>query len=215
MTAKREPPFRVGDLVTGKNVRRRDPCSRRRDVGDPQVRTEPVLADSRPDDYSPLELRVAKNDTIGRGRRMPLELRGGADREDSSVSSLERNRASTHGSGPSFAQSQANCMRRFFFISLALAIAVLGVHLTALGQFGRGAQAVARAVTGSESERAAARQEANHSFQRGVVFRYAGAGFALASVGFLLALARRQEPAPRPLVCVLLGVYVVLQFVWV
>jgi hypothetical protein len=100
-------------------------------------------------------------------------------------------------------------------VSLALAIVAVGLHLTALGQFSRGAQTIARAVTLSESERVAARQEASRCSGRGAVIGYTGLAFALASIGFVIASARRHEPAWRSLTFALLGFYVILQFVLV
>jgi hypothetical protein len=106
-------------------------------------------------------------------------------------------------------------IRRFFFMSLALAVLAVGLHLAALGQFGRGSQTIARAVTLSESERTAARLEAGRYTSRGGVILYVGYAVALSSIGFLIASARKHEPAWRLLTIALLGFYVMLQFVLV
>jgi hypothetical protein len=106
-------------------------------------------------------------------------------------------------------------IRRFFFVSLALAVLAVGLHLVALGQFSRGSQIIARAVTSSEAERSGARLEAARYASRGGVILYGGYALALASVGFVVASARRHEPAWHSLTISLLIFYVMMQFVLV
>jgi hypothetical protein len=81
-------------------------------------------------------------------------------------------------------------------VSLALAVAAVGLHLTALNQFSRGAHTIARAVTLSDSERADARAEASRLSRRGDAIAYVGIGFALASVAFLVVHHRLGLPEP-------------------
>ena len=106
-------------------------------------------------------------------------------------------------------------IRRFFFVSFALAVVAVGLHFAALGQFSRGAQTIARAVTLSESERGAARLQAHGYSDRGAIIYYVGLVFALASLSFLIASARKHEPAWRSLTFALLAFYVMIQFVLV
>ena len=98
---------------------------------------------------------------------------------------------------------------------MALVIIAVGLHLTALSQVSRGLHISARAVTLSESERAAARVEASSYSTRGAVIGYIGFAFALASVGFVIASARRHEPARRSVIVALQVCYVMLQFLLV
>ena len=104
-------------------------------------------------------------------------------------------------------------IRRFFLVSLALAVLAVGVHGVALRQFSRGAQTIARAVALSESERAAAGIEAHRYTSDGGAILFVGYALALVSVGFVVASARRHEPAWRSLTIGLLMFYVMLQFV--
>ena|SRR5436189_5317764 len=106
-------------------------------------------------------------------------------------------------------------IRRLFLVSLALAVLAIGVHGAALRQFSRGASTIARAVTLSEFDRAAARLEADRCTSRGGAVLHIGYAFALASVGFVVASARRHEPAWRSVTIGLLMFYVMLQFVLV
>jgi hypothetical protein len=77
-------------------------------------------------------------------------------------------------------------IRRFFFVSLALAVLAIGLHFAALGQFSRGSWTIARAVTLSDSDRSAARLEARRYTSRGGVILYGGYALALSSVGFVI-----------------------------
>jgi len=113
--------------------------------------------------------------------------------------------------------------RRFFFVSLALAVIAIGLQFTALGQFGHGPEAIAReikrasvrGVSLSEQERTALKVEASRYSSRGIVIGCMGLAFALASIGFVVASARRHEPAWRSLTFALLFFYVMLQFMLV
>ena len=106
-------------------------------------------------------------------------------------------------------------IRKFFLVSLALAAVAVGLHLTALGQFSRGLSQRARAVTVPESERPALKAEASRYSSRGTVIGYVGLAFALSSVGFLVASARRHERAWRSVTFAVLFIYLMLQFVLV
>ena len=106
-------------------------------------------------------------------------------------------------------------IRKFFLVSLALAAVAVGLQLTALGQFGRGISQRAHAVTVPESERPALKAEANRYSSRGTVIDYVGFAFALSSVGFLVASARRHERAWRSVTFALLLFYLMQRFILV
>ena len=106
-------------------------------------------------------------------------------------------------------------IRRFFFASLVFGVFAIGLHWTGMSQVSRGVQIRAHAVTSPESDRAAAKVEASSFSSRGVDLGYAGVAFALTSVGFAVASARRREPARLSIVLGLLICYVMLQFVLV
>ena len=106
-------------------------------------------------------------------------------------------------------------IRRFFIASLALAIVAVGLHLTSLSQTSRDSRTIARAVTLSESERVAARVDAQVYFNRGGVIGCIGLVIALASLVFVVVSARKREPAWRSVTFALLFIYVMLQFAFV
>jgi hypothetical protein len=106
-------------------------------------------------------------------------------------------------------------IRKFFLLSLSLAVLAVGLHLTAMSQVSRGLQIRAHAVTLSESDRVAARAEASRYSSRGAVLSYVGLVFALGSAAFVIASARRHEPARRIVVFGALICYVLWQLVLV
>jgi tRNA(Ile2) C34 agmatinyltransferase TiaS len=103
-------------------------------------------------------------------------------------------------------------IRRFFIVSLGLAIIAVGLHVAALSQYGHGARAIARAVTQPESQRAFAKQAARVYRERGSLIAIAGLGFALGSLAFVVVSARRHEPAWRSVTVAFLAFYFLLQF---
>ena len=103
----------------------------------------------------------------------------------------------------------------FFFASLILAAFAIGLHLAGMSLISRGVHIRAHAVTLPESDRADAKMEASSFSSRGVVLGCAGVAFALTSVGFAVASARRHEPARRSIVVGLLLCYVMLQLLLV
>ena len=78
-------------------------------------------------------------------------------------------------------------IRIFFLLSLLLAVLAVGVHLTAMSQ-------------------------ASSYSKRGAVLDYIGLAIAFASVAFVVASARRHEPARRIVVFVVLICNVMLRF---
>jgi hypothetical protein len=103
-------------------------------------------------------------------------------------------------------------IRRFFLVSLGLAVVAVGLHLAALHQFSSGARIIARSVVLPEGERVAARSEARAYSTRGTVVSFVGLTFALTSLAFVIVSARKHEPAWRSVTCALLVFYVMLQF---
>ena len=105
--------------------------------------------------------------------------------------------------------------RKFLLASLALAVVAVGLHLTALTHFSRGAHAIAHAVTLSQSDRATAKVEASALTKRGDIIAGVGLACALASLIFLVISTLLQEPGWRLLAFAMLGFYIALQFVLV
>src|SRR6478736_3085311 len=103
-------------------------------------------------------------------------------------------------------------IRRFFLVSLGLAVLAVGSDMVAMSQYSRGARVIARSMILPESERVAAKSEAQSYRSRGTVVSLVGLAFALASVGFVIVSARRHEPAWRSVTFALLFFYVMLQF---
>ena len=108
--------------------------------------------------------------------------------------------------------ARAMNMRKFFLVSLGLAVLAVGLEMVAMSQYSRGARVIARAVILPESESAVAKSEAQTIRSRGTVVSLVGLGFALASFVLLIVSARRHEPASRSVIFALLVVYVMLQF---
>jgi hypothetical protein len=106
-------------------------------------------------------------------------------------------------------------MRRFFIISLALALIAVGLHVAALSQYAHAARSIALAITqpeSEESERAVARQTALVYRERGSVIAIMGLGVALASLTLVVLSARGHEPAWRSITVAFLVFYLLLQF---
>ena len=103
-------------------------------------------------------------------------------------------------------------IRRFFLVSLGLAVLAVGLDMAGMSQYSRGARVVARAVVLPESERLAAKMEAQAYRSRGTVISVVGLIFALASLVFVVVSARKHEPAWRSVTFALLIFYVMLQF---
>jgi hypothetical protein len=100
---------------------------------------------------------------------------------------------------------------RWGLTTFALAVIAVGLHLSALAQFGRGAQQRARAVNAAARERTVLAGEASKFLSRGVVIGGIGLAFAVASFGGVVAM-RRDERFVRFSTLLVLLVYVILQF---
>jgi hypothetical protein len=87
-------------------------------------------------------------------------------------------------------------VRKFFLLSLSLAIFASGLQLTAMLQTARDLR-IGVSTTAPESYRTAAKTMASGHSSRGAMLGYLSLGFPLASVGCLIASARRNEPAHR------------------
>ena len=106
-------------------------------------------------------------------------------------------------------------IRRFFLVSLVLAVVAVGLHFAALGQISRSLQITTRAITLSPTELDAAKITARSHRDRGSVIYYIGLAFALGSLTFLILSARKHEPAWRSVPFSLLVFYLMMQFVLV
>ena len=104
-------------------------------------------------------------------------------------------------------------IRRFFLLSLALAVLALGLQFTAMSQRSHGLHMRVQAITGATPNRMIAKAEADRHSQRAAVLGYIGLAFALASAALGILSARRQEPARRSVVLGTLLAYLLLQFV--
>ena len=105
-------------------------------------------------------------------------------------------------------------IRRFFFVSLALAVVAVVLHLTALVQLGRTfLRTIISAGLEAGQKQSVMRVVASSPLSRGAISYYLGIAFALGSVVFAVASARRHEPADRSATVALLVCYVMLQFV--
>jgi len=96
-----------------------------------------------------------------------------------------------------------------------MAVIAVGLRFAAMEQFDQGMRSRARALTVAEAEKATLKAGAGSYSRRGGVFDCIGVAFALTSVGFVIASARRREPAWRSLTGALLVLYVMLLFVLV
>jgi hypothetical protein len=104
-------------------------------------------------------------------------------------------------------------IRRFSLASLALAVLAVGLQVTAMAHYSRGAQTIAQGANLPQKAQAALSVEARNYASRGQVIAGIGIAFAVTSVGFAVMSGRRHEPAWRPLTLVLLALYLMLQFV--
>ena len=103
-------------------------------------------------------------------------------------------------------------LRRFFLLSLGLAILSVGLDMTAMALYKRGGGIQARSVVLPEAERGAAKSEAHAYRTAGTVISVAGLSLALASLVFVVISAAKHEPAWRSATIVVLVFYVMLQF---
>ena|SRR5436190_3578735 len=104
--------------------------------------------------------------------------------------------------------------RRFFFVSVALGIIAIGLQVGADFQFGRATYVTLGGTLPSQG-RAARKLEAAKYLHRGEIIAWVGFAVAATAIGFIVASARRYEPAWRPLPVMLLLVYAILQFLLV
>jgi len=103
-------------------------------------------------------------------------------------------------------------IRRFFLLSLGLAVLAVGFDMAGMLQYSRGARVIARAVMLPESERVAAKAQAQIYRSRGTVISVVGLALALVSLVSVIVSARKHEPAWHSVTFALLIFYVMLQF---
>ena len=106
----------------------------------------------------------------------------------------------------------AMSIRRYFLLSLLLAVLAIGLDMAGMSQYSHGARIRARAVVSPGSDRSAAEIEAQAYRSRGTFINVLGLMLALSSLWFVVASARKHEPAWRPVIIALLIFYVMLQF---
>jgi hypothetical protein len=102
--------------------------------------------------------------------------------------------------------------RRFFILSLGLAILGLCAHLLAMGYVGRSVHLRALAFSKPEVERSRMKAEADSQLHRFPFFEYPSMAFAISSVVFLVFSARKHEPAWRSVTFAVLCGYVMSHF---
>jgi hypothetical protein len=114
-------------------------------------------------------------------------------------------------------------LRRWFIISLALAAVALYLQLWGMSYASHGSRLIARATqmvaergtSLTEDERAEIRSETAKAHRAGVIAQSSGAAFAMTSVGFMIASARKREPAWRSLMFAVLFCYAMSFFILV
>ena len=103
-------------------------------------------------------------------------------------------------------------MRRYFIVSLVLAILAVGLDMAARLQYSRGGRVIALSALLPTGERVAAKLEAQKYRSRGTFVSLVGLALALASLVFVIGSLRKGEPAWRSAIYALLIFYVLLQF---
>jgi hypothetical protein len=98
--------------------------------------------------------------------------------------------------------------RRFFVISLGLAILGLCAHLFAMIFVSRSVSLHASAITKPVVERMQMKAEADKQLHRFAYVEYPSIAFAISSAVFLVFSVRKREPAWRSITFAVLFVYV-------
>jgi hypothetical protein len=91
--------------------------------------------------------------------------------------------------------------RRFFIMSLILAVLALSAQLWAMGFASRSLHMRARAITGPPAQKAQALAEAREHSRQVPFFYSAGWAFALGSVALVVVSTRKREPISRSIPC--------------
>jgi hypothetical protein len=111
--------------------------------------------------------------------------------------------------------AQAWNIPKFFLVSLLSASAAIGIHVSYLGQLGRGMKQTARSMTAPESERSTLKAETSQSLRRAMILFYAGVSLILTSLAIALLSWRRRERGWPEVTFSLWLVYLLLQLVLV
>jgi hypothetical protein len=102
--------------------------------------------------------------------------------------------------------------RRFYIVSLILAVLALSAQLWAMGFASRSLHMRARAITGPPAQKAQRLAEAKEHSRQFPFYYSAGWAFALGSVALVVVSSRKREPISRSIPVGLLAGYVLLQF---
>jgi hypothetical protein len=103
-------------------------------------------------------------------------------------------------------------MRRYFIVSLVLAILAVGLDMAAMLQYSRGGRVIVPSALLPTGERVAAKLEAQKYRSRRTFVSLVGLALALASLVFVIGSSRKGKPAWRSATYVQLIFYVLLQF---
>ncbi|MHC4623247.1 MAG: hypothetical protein ACYS4W_05025 [Planctomycetota bacterium] len=105
--------------------------------------------------------------------------------------------------------------RKYLILSFALVILALANHLVGTAYCSKSTLFLARSYTVAESEKAEAKMKHEEFLRRGLIFGYLGLGLAVLSLIFWLGAEGYREGPWRVLFPLLLGFYLLLQFVMV
>ena len=105
--------------------------------------------------------------------------------------------------------------RKYFILSLLLVICALCSDFASKGQFSKSTILLGRSFTMSEADKIQAKIESDKLSHKGSIFHYLGIGLAVLSFLFWIASEVRREPTWRLILPVLLGLYLLVQFIMV
>ncbi|HUW17869.1 MAG TPA: hypothetical protein VMW16_01040 [Sedimentisphaerales bacterium] len=105
--------------------------------------------------------------------------------------------------------------RKYLILFLVLVICALGSDLVSKGCCAKSTYFLARSATVAESEKAQAKMKHEELLRKGLIFGYLGLGLAVLSFIFWVGAEGYREAPWRVLLPLLLGFYLLLQFVMV
>jgi hypothetical protein len=103
--------------------------------------------------------------------------------------------------------------RKWFIISLLLAISAICFDSIAKGYSSRSVVVLAKSFSVSQADKAQARAENSELLHKGHIFQYFGVAFAILGFLFWLVSEFRREPVWRMIPFVLLVFYFLLQLI--
>ena len=103
-------------------------------------------------------------------------------------------------------------LRRYFIVSLVLAILAVGLDMAGMSQYSHGGREIVPSAFLPTGERVTAKLEAQKYRSRGTFVSVVGLALALVSLVFVIGSSRKHEPAWRSATYALLIFYVWLQF---